>query len=592
MKRITRREVLRWLGGVSALGALGQGINAVSKPRADTGTRSLALEKSPLTTEPGSSTPSTTRQSPSGSTTVAENHQDHIQSTAGPSTSEHISTTAAPATSDTVASSTQATDPSTTSSGATDPQTHDTTSTAPAVAAGTIELSGTIPPTIVPVGQVATIVGDLNLQGDLLIEGVLTGVSFFTLEGNGHQIEVRNGGQVDLQGVPKSGWVRGVNPSGWQAGDRILTAPIGAGRYGAGDFHAGSPEVMTLADGRTIAAEQFNLTRSIVINNVSRLMFHHGAGRQVLKHLAVTNSGVSGEIGFYPIHFHKNGDTTRGSIVEGVVVENGRFHAVVPHASHGITFLDCVAYNTTEHAYWWDSPPSDGDTSNDTRDVVWQHCLAAVVTSPSSAHRLAAFVLGASSGNRCIDCTAVAVQGGKNSSGFVWPEKGHGVWEFRGCVGHNNEANGLFVWQNTAGHNQIADFIAYRCGRAGVEHGAYVNNFKYVNLTISDAASAVISHALSGQDGLVFDRVVTNGALVISKHSRPSSKPVVYNSCRFAKVVFQETVNGESDPGIHELVDTGLQPESIDVSAIHPDTVIRILAGGQLQAQWSAGIWQ
>ena len=571
------------------LGAIAQGVGAVGKRG------SGARDHHPLAL--GASN-STSRPSDLGSSSLTQlgatgPGDAHATSSGNPSPSGHVENTVDRSeTTDPSASSTQATDSSSTSASAADSHTHDTTSSPPAVASGTIQLSGTIPQTIVHSGQVATIVGDLALQGDLLIEGVLTGISIFRIEGNGHQIEVRNGGQVDLQGIPKSGWVRGVNPSGWQAGDRVLTAPAGVGEYGAGGFHAGSPEVVTMADGRSIAAEQFNLTRSIVIDNVSRFMFHLGAGRQVLKHLAVTNSGVAGELGFYPIHFHKNGDTTRGSLVEGVVVENGRFHAFVPHASHGITFLDCVAYNTTEHAYWWDSPPSDGDTSNDTRDVVWQHCLAALVSTPSKGHRLAAFVLGASSGNRCIDCTAVAVQGGKNSSGFVWPEKGHGIWEFRGCVAHNNESNGIFVWQNTDTQNSINDFIAYRCGRAGVEHGAYVNSFKYVNLTISDTATAVISHALSAQGGLVFDRVVTNCPLVIGKHSRPSSNPVVYSSCRFSQVVFEETVNGDSEPGRHELIETGLQPQAIDVSAIHPDTVARIVERGQVVAEWSAGSWK
>jgi hypothetical protein len=583
MKIITRREVLRRLGGLSVVAALGGAAQAV--------VRSVGEPSGPSGVNDFPQTTSAARHGGDAGIHVATKSSQLDAATptlrtagSGPATTGEDSLTS------TILDAGNST---TLDAGNTTTHHATTTSTPPPVALGTLELAGIVSATVVSPGQVATIVGDVELRGDLVVEGVLTGVDTFRLEGNAFQIEVRNGGQIDLRGTPKSGWVRGGSPAGWQSVDRILTAPVEPDRYGVSDFGAGPPGVLGLADGRNIAAEQFNLTRSIVINNVSRLMFHGGAGRQVLKHVAVTNSGITGKLAFYPIHFHLNGNTTRGSIVEGVVVENGHNHAFVPHGSHGITFLDCVAFNTTDHAYWWDPPPASGDTSNDSDDVVWQHCLAAAVSSSrGEEHRLTAFFLGRGSGNRCVDCTAVAVEGGKNSSGFHWPENGGAVWEFSGCLAHNNVSNGIFVWQNGPSVHLIRDFIAYRCGRAGIEHGAYRNNYQYQAISLTDTGAGVISHALSKEDGLLlFENIISNGELVISLHNNASNQPVVYRYARFPRASLHEVVDGKGEPGVHEFSDTGLQPGTIDVSAIHPATIVRIFEGGQLRWEWTGRAW-
>ena len=443
---------------------------------------------------------------------------------------------------------------------------------------------------MVPAGAVAKIVGDVELGGDLVVEGLLTSVDTFTLRGNGFQIEVRNGGQVDLRGIPKSGWVRGASPSGWQSGDRILTAPTEPGRYSLSDFHSGAPGVVNLADGRTIVAEQFNLTRSITIDNVSRIMFHMGAGRQVLKHIAVTNSGIAGKLAFYPIHFHLNGNTARGSIIEGVVVENGRFHAFVPHASHGITFLDCVAFNTIGDAYWWDLPPEKGNTTNDTHDTIWQHCLAAHVV-PMETNRATAFFLGKGLGNRCIDCTAVAVQGGPQTSGFHWPENAAGIWEFSGGVAHNNTSTGIFTWQNNLDVHLIEDFIAYRVGRSGIEHGAYANNYIYRKAVVTDAEWALRQHAISRDErSLAFEGIVGNNRLLVDGHKSQSILPNFYRSCRFSGVTYDELGNSGSSHNIYE--NCGLVPSDFDLTGIKPNSVIDIVEGESLIGHWAAGSWR
>ena len=86
------------------------------------------------------------------------------------------------------------------------------------------------------------------------------------------------GGQVDLRGKVTSGWIRGENPSGWKSGDRVVTLPTGVKPYNSGDFRVASWPIATssatLVDGRNMLSEQANLDRSIVIDGVSRFVFH------------------------------------------------------------------------------------------------------------------------------------------------------------------------------------------------------------------------------------------------------------------------------------------------------------------------------
>jgi hypothetical protein len=381
----------------------------------------------------------------------------------------------------------------------------------------------------------------------------------------------------------------------------VGTAPTAPGAYSAGDFKVGSWPVakaggVKLIDGRTMVAEQFNLTRSIVIDNVSRVMIHEKAGVQTLKHIAITNSGVSGKLGFYPLHFHMNGASVSGSVVEGVVVENGKFHAFVPHASHGITFRDCVAYNTKDAAFWWDPPGDKRDTSHNTNNVTWQHCLAALVhpASGDGGNTLTGFMLQAGSGNRCVDCTAVGVQGRKDSSGFRWPSQanqnaGGNVWNFAGNVAHNNRTHGIFVWQNDFGGHHIRDFIAYRCGDSGIDHGAYANTYTYEGVVIQEVGNASVqSHAVSNRHGpLRFLAVQSDAPLKIASHN-VAGGPIDYMNIRVPAVIVNEK---DKEPALHRFHDCALDPSLFQIEAIRPGTVIEIYEGASLKAKWSAGAW-
>lgn len=458
----------------------------------------------------------------------------------------------------------------------------------------------------VPNGQHWHITGNVNLTGDLVVEGLLTGINTFTVTGNGFQILVQNGGVVQLTGQPKTGWVRwGQAVTGWQSGDRLVVAPTKAaiytptvitwgGSWAATSRPPNSPDV-TLVNGSVALPEVANIDRSIKFNGLRRFHLHNGAGIQSLKYLAIVNSGLTGVLGDYPLHFHLNGDTSRGSAVEGVVVEGGKNHAFVPHGSHGITFKDCVAYNTAGPAYWWDPPLNNNQPDpNESHDIFYDHCLAVLVTGTDN--RLDGFTLGRGVGNRCVDTASTAVQGGTQASGFEWPEMGTGVWEFRDCVAHNNKALGIFGWQNTSFDHVIEDFTAYRNGRAGILHGAYLNFYLYRNIVLTGNVQwAFMGHALSSNlpsmpdKNLIIEDLISDGPLLIASHQQTSLRPVFYRRCTFTGVTYNEVNVNQSSVISYE--DCGLVPANFILTIIQPQSIIEIKEGGLLTHRWASGVW-
>lgn len=473
---------------------------------------------------------------------------------------------------------------------------------------------------VVLTGTTARLRGNCRLINNLHVRGTLkadpTGV---VLDGqNLYDIHTHDGGVLDLQGVEKTGWTGwggrrftdepAVPVVGWEIGDRLVVAPtsgytptviIWQGTWTATARPANSQPVL-LSNGRTIEPEVGNLTRSLVIRNLVRMMMHESDVPNVhtLKHFAMVNCGKL-NTGFYPVHFHQLGDTCRGSLVEGVVVESSKFRAFVPHASHGVTIRDCVAYNITHDAYWWDQPPTGTSTVNDTHDTLWEHCLSIGVITPTTAPRQASFLLGRGDGDKCIDCVATANQNTTDAAGFTWPELGDGVWEFRDCVAHNNKGDGIFVWQNTSLPHVITDFIGYRNGRSQIDHGAYTNSYEYRRLVLDgpeiEGAFRLHARPVQGKPILIED-VVSNSRFLITKHQANYSEWAIVRRCAFASIHYEETAGGgvnrsyirHEDCG-HLLTDfVGVDPPTgIDLGSL-----IELYEAGVLVHRWSgAGGW-
>lgn len=410
---------------------------------------------------------------------------------------------------------------------------------------------------------------------------------------------VVRGGRLDARGTPRTGWTRlagparagdtalelRTTPTGWRAGDRVLVVPTARAATNPRDFHvhtlrAANGRHLTLAEplraGRPavagMGAEVANLTRNVRIEGTGDGSFDPSAnGRahvmvmsnraQRISHAAFRllgprqNTGATtrgraitdGVLGRYPLHFHRMGDAARGSVVDGVVVEQAGNHAIVPHASHGVTVRDTVAYDVWEDAFWWD-PSVDGDRTNDSHDLTWTRDLVAVVRDDPAFRgvRLAAFRLGAgrAGSNLLTASVAAGVQGTKASSGYRWPEKGQGVWVFEDNIAHNNAVHGLAVWQNNTRPHVISDYVAYANGAAGIDHGAYRNAYTYRDVTLVGNRWGIAHHANGSGDGQRWQRVRTDRDVRLLHHNLPGDEAVVYTDLDLrdgAKVVVDES---------------------------------------------------
>ncbi len=265
---------------------------------------------------------------------------------------------------------------------------------------------------------------------------------------------IRHMGLLDAVGTPKVAWNRTGDDSTWSASDELIVTPVAKGDYtGFKAFTKGS--AVPTVDNR-FTAEVLNLTRNVKIEGTpggrSHVNFHVERPQTVqyveLTHMGPRKPGVDaepgGHVGRYPFHFHHGGDATRGSLVEGVVVHQSGNRAFVPHASHGITFRNCIAYDVELTAYWWDLPPESLNYSNNTNDGVWEGCVSAYI----KGYGVFGFMLGAGENNVCRDSVAVGVQGGSGAAGFRWPDKGNkmqGVWDFHDNLAHNCKQNGMSV---------------------------------------------------------------------------------------------------------------------------------------------------
>ncbi len=400
---------------------------------------------------------------------------------------------------------------------------------------------------------------------------------------------VMGDGQLTIEGEEKTAWGYEYDPA-W-VGDEVVATP-----NAPDDFTTFEPVTATPpANDLGYPAELLNLTRNVRIEGTPEGYSHvfiRSTQPQTIRYAAIRyvapTFGESDATGRYGMHIHMSGEGSRGSIIEGVVIRDAGNHAFVPHASHGITYRDTIAYNVLNEAYWWDPPPeSDGgedyDPSNDTNDLVWDRTVAALVDlgTPGNQFRLGAYFLGNGFNISVTNSVAVGVQGtaGSDRSGFIWPESAGAVWNFENNTAHNNETNGIFVWQNNSERHDVDGFTAYYNSLAGIKHGAYENSYQYRDLNLRDNGVAIVSHALGdeseGADTQIWSNVVTDGGtLIIDEHATEAEVPVRFEQCDFANVVVED--GGGSTASEYDFVGCDLSPEDFDLTDAMPDSVFRV----------------
>ncbi len=224
---------------------------------------------------------------------------------------------------------------------------------------------------------------------------------------------VMGAGQLDILGTSKTSWsnssgsvgsgstsISVQNATGWRTGDTISIAPTEPPTVGSA-FTSFDESNISSISGTSVSLskstsrphpvvnskwnpEVMNLTRNVCIEGTPTGRAHifiRSTSKQYIKFAAIRYMGprkdTSGDgvaelvAGRYGLHFHHCMDSSRGSLVEGNVIRDTGNHSYVPHISHGITFLNNIAYNVLETAFWWD--PGDP-----THDVVYDHNIVAI----------------------------------------------------------------------------------------------------------------------------------------------------------------------------------------------------------------------
>lgn len=426
---------------------------------------------------------------------------------------------------------------------------------------------------------------------------------------------VEDAGVLDISGTPVTPWSYQWEAD-WSSSDDIVAAPNTLGDYSSFE-QVDSVSDVPPANALGYDAELLNLTRNVRIEGTptgrTHVLVHapNATVPQTIEYASIRYVapwiGVEDASGRYGLHLHHNGYATTGSTVTGVVIRDGGNHAFVPHASHGVTFTDTIAYNTTGAAYWWDASGIDvcGDKSgcNETFDLVYDSIVAANgQPTPVKKHTTTAIWMGGGENITVRDSVVVGMNGraGANTSAYEWPSRDRGVWTWTNNIAHNNLARGIFVWQNTGGDadgNHVIDGLtAFYNEFAGIDHGAYGNAYVYKNLTLLDNATgsdlgtkqfgAIESHALGKQsltvdgpgatDTQVWYGVNTGGArLLVYSHNTPG-KPIRFLYCDFSEVAFSEST---LNPGGIDFIECGLDIDQFDRSGIHTGTVIRVQDG-------------
>lgn len=393
---------------------------------------------------------------------------------------------------------------------------------------------GPLPAGVLPDMQLGP--GVYDLTGDTTVAGQLYargggGVTRIRL--NGHRfVWDTSTCTVDIQGTPKTGGRWSEGGSAYVAGQQAVIAPVAPGAVKATDLanYVGGPVgSRTWIDaGRSVTkqAEVVNLDADIVFEGPGDIHISpegHTGGRAAglgpavtLKWVRCEKMGIAGALGFYPLHFHLCGETSRGSVIEGVVAYQSTNHAFVTHSSNGVTWRDCAAVDTIDIPFWWDEQSQPAN-----HDLRYEHCIALLArpralkpgeSAIGPGYRFCGFRLSggydwhlgskgdAGTNLAAVGCTAVLILGGVQHSGFLWPEADGTVWTFQGCTAHNIPGDGIFVWQNEGSSHDVDDFVAYNCGN-GVEHGAYLNRFQFHRLFTADCNKGVALHAMTGQNG-------------------------------------------------------------------------------------------
>jgi hypothetical protein len=468
---------------------------------------------------------------------------------------------------------------------------------------------------------------------------------------------VLHGGKLDLLGAKKKAWthlsggaeggagsITVDDAAGWLPGDEIVVTPTQSPADNSDHFKAfdrrtvtavsggtvtldrpldhGHPTT-TVAGGATHRAEVLNLSRNVRIEGTadgnSHVIFLHNSVPQALGYVGLRHIGPQDVLGRYGLHWHMCHDGSRGSTVEGVVIADSAHHVFVPHLSDGITFTDCIAHETRDHAFWWDARADDDETGAGppSNDIVWDRCVASATAAGADPHATTGFMFGAGSGNVARGLVAVGGTGkSEGATGYRWGSGSNdevNTWVFEDCVVHNHEQSGLYFWQNNAPRTIVDRLTVYNCA-FGIFSGAYIGLASYRDVVVHDVSDwglVLAATPSGGSETMTFENcdISTRGgefAVMVEEHRLTGDNVTKLTNCTFrggqkAQVGFPA---GGDIRQMYDFVDCTFEGNAFWLEeGVPTDSQIRVVGGnlgsftvyppggpGEARAEWNAAV--
>jgi hypothetical protein len=210
------------------------------------------------------------------------------------------------------------------------------------------------------------------------------------------------GGRMDFHGTPLSRtWVKlggaaragdrtvtlGEPVRGWRVGDRVIvtaTRPRRSGEYRRSNVET-EERIITAIHGTALDLDQSlefqheaigdfrgevaNLSRNVVVESAEpdkargHTMYHRGSAGSI-SYSEFRHLGKENVLGRYSLHFHRVGDTMRGSSIIGASIWDSGNRWLTIHGTNYLVVRDCVGYRSIGHGFFLE----DGTEVNNVLD--------------------------------------------------------------------------------------------------------------------------------------------------------------------------------------------------------------------------------
>jgi G8 domain len=204
------------------------------------------------------------------------------------------------------------------------------------------------------------------------------------------------GGRWDVHGSPLAhSWVKLAAPAekgslevaladpvaGWRVGDRVIVTATGRIRIRYNTIEPPSVREKHQTEERTIRAidrtkltldaplefahtcfknrraEVANLSRNVIIESAApngdrgHTMYHRYSTGSI-SYAEFRHLGKEGKLGKYSLHFHRVGDTMRGTSVIGASIWDSANRWITIHGTNTLVVRDCVGYQSVGHGFF------------------------------------------------------------------------------------------------------------------------------------------------------------------------------------------------------------------------------------------------